>query len=332
METLIPIIQDAFSKPELVISILVFTTVVLLVLGGAFILSGGNPVQRRLQTRVGKGALASAVTGGSGTLRKLAGGAKGSELLRKLGKSTSGKGEEKGSRIRQRLIQAGYAGPAAVSVYFLSRIALAFILPFLALVVTPIVAGSLPPEKLFLIGMTAVILGFFLPVVFIAKVISTRQRDAREGFPDALDMLLVCVEAGLSLAAALNRVGAEIGRARPMLGAHFKQVAQEMQAGNSREQALRNLADRIGIDEVRSLVTLLLQSDALGTSIAQSLRVHAEEMRKTRLLRAEERANKLPAKMAIPLVLFILPCLMSVIMTPVIIRIYRAIGPVMGGG
>lgn len=327
MESLFLNIQDAFSRPELVFSVLIFSTVVLLVLGGAVMFSGGNRVQRRLETRVRKGIKAGAATGNTGSLRKSAGGAKSEGLLRLLAKSTSGKDGKRISRVRQKLVQAGFSGPTAVSVYFLSRIFLALTIPAVALVITPYVAGSLPTEQLTLIAMVAAIAGFYLPMVFVGMKISNRQRDAREGFPDALDMLLVCVEAGLSLAAALNRVGAEIGRARPMLGDHFKLVAQEMQAGESREQALRNLADRIGIDEVSSLVTLLLQSDALGTSIGQALRVHAEEMRKTRLLRAEEQANKLPAKMAIPLVLFILPCLMSVIMTPVIIRVYRALGP-----
>ncbi|UCH49059.1 MAG: type II secretion system F family protein, partial [Betaproteobacteria bacterium] len=110
-------------------------------------------------------------------------------------------------------------------------------------------------------------------------------------------------------------------------GEQFKLVALEMQAGKSREQALRNMADRIGIDEVRSLVTLLLQSEKLGTSIGQSLRVHADEMRRRRLVRAEDNANKLPAKMAVPLVCFILPSLMTVIMTPVVIRIIREVLP-----
>ena len=324
METLIPNIQEAFSRPELVFSVLIFSAVVLLVLGGAVMFSGGNPVQRRLQTRVKKGATTSAASGNAGWLRKDNGGAKGNELLRKLEKSNAGKNGQIASRVRQKLVRAGFPGPNAVSIYFSSRVALALVLPIAAVAMIPYVAGSLPPERLALIAAVAVLIGFYLPVYYTSRKISLRQRDAREGFPDALDMLLVCVEAGLSLAAALNRVGSEIGSARPMLGAQFKLVAQEMQAGSSREQALRNLADRIGIDEVRSLVTLLLQSDALGTSIAQSLRVHADEMRKMRLLRAEEQANKLPAKMAIPLVLFILPCLLSVIMTPVIIRVFRA--------
>lgn len=324
METLILNIQDAVSGPETILSILVFSAVVLLVLGGGAMLAGGNPVQRRLQSRVRRSATMAA---GGAPLRRDGG----KSVLRRLDAAVGTSDDEKLSRIRKKLVQAGYASSSAVNIFFLSRILLALFIPVTVLVAVPVFAGSLPTDKLLLVGMGSVIAGFYLPVMFIRHKIDRRQLDAREGFPDALDMLLVCVEAGLSLAAALNRVGAEIGQARPLLGHHFKLVAQEMQAGKSRENALRNMADRIGIEEVRSLVTLLLQSDALGTSISQSLRVHAEEMRKMRLLRAEERANKLPAKMAIPLVLFILPCLMSVIMTPVIIRVYRSFSAAGGG-
>lgn len=324
MEILIQNIQNAFSNPELVFSILVFSAVVLLIMGGVAMVSGGDPVQRRLQARVRKAAPGKAFARSQGSLRNITGGAKGGDSLRRMKKGASGADEQKQSRIHMKLVRAGYAGPNAVNIYFISRVVLALVLPVTAMTIIPLVAGSLPPGQLIGIVITLAAMGFYAPVYFTTLKIRNNQTSAREGFPDALDMLLVCVEAGLSLAAALNRVGAEIGQARPMLGGQFRQVAQEMQAGSSREQALRNLADRIGIDEVRSLVTLLLQSDALGTSIGQSLRVHAEEMRKSRLLRAEEQANKLPAKMAIPLVLFILPCLLSVIMTPVIIRVYRA--------
>ncbi len=323
MENLILNAQEVISDPEFILSLLVFSAVVLLFLGGVSLVTAGSRVRRRLQTRVQRPGTAT----GSAMAARQRSGPRANSFLHKLEKSVTGKDDPKVSLIRQKLVQAGYDQPTALITYFLIRIGLSVVFPVGLLVSLPLFAGSLPPEKLFLIAMLAVVAGFYLPVLWVARKISSRQLDAREGFPDALDMLLVCVEAGLSLAAALNRVGAEIGVARPLLGEHFKLVALEMQAGKSREQALRNLADRIGIDEVRSLVTLLLQSDALGASISQSLRVHAEDMRRTRLLRAEEQANKLPAKMAIPLVCFILPCLISVIMTPVIIRIVRVLLP-----
>ena len=295
-----------------------FVAVVLFVLGGAGILAGGDPVSRRMRARVSAAR--------PGAPKKSVQPQRSKEFLRKLEQRAS-RDQAKISLIRQRLIQAGYMGAHAVGAYYAARITLACTLSILTLVIFTVFGEAKSTNELMLTGILGALIGYFFPMVVVSLRIDRRQRDARIGFPDALDMLLVCVEAGLSLAAALNRVGQEIGNARPLLGEQFKLVALEMQAGKSREQALRNMADRIGIDEVRSLVTLLLQSEALGTSIAQSLRVHADEMRRRRLVRAEEHANKLPAKMAIPLVCFILPSLMSVIMSPVAIRIVRNVLP-----
>lgn len=326
MDILIQDIQGSFGTPETLFLVSMFAAVVLLVMGGAGVLAGANPVKRRLNThvrRVGPGA------------------AKGQQAssIAKAGKGHARKVEKRGSEshsakistLRRKLIMAGYMGPGAVSIFLSLRIAAAAILPVAALIAAPYFAGSLPPAQLALVGAVAAVIGFYLPSFWVFRRTEARQDDARRGFPDALDMLLICVEAGFSLAAALNRVGQEIGEARPLLGEQFRLVALEMQAGKSREQALRNLADRIGINEVRSLVTLLLQSESLGTSIGLSLRVHAEEMRRKRLVRAEEKGNKLPTKMAFPLICFILPALMSVIMTPLIIRFIRVLAPTLSG-
>lgn len=320
MENIILELQDLASNPQFVLLTIVFVAVGLFVLGGGGLLAADNAVRRRLKTRVGAGKAAMPGKAGNSVRSAVAS----SNLLRKVEKHAAKNNEERTSIIRRRLVQAGYMGRNAVGAYFLSRAVLGFFAPVAVLTLIPVLAGSLPPARLMILGIASSVVGFYAPVVWLYLRVKDRQQSAREGFPDALDLLLVCVEAGLSLAAALSRVGQEIGAARPQLAQQFKLVALEMQAGTSREQALRNLSDRVGIDEVRSLVTLLLQSDALGTSIGQSLRVHADEMRKRRLLRAEEQANKLPVKMAFPLVVFILPCLLTVIMTPVVIRIFRA--------
>lgn len=321
MENLMLQLQGALGNPEMLILLTMFTAVVLLVLGGATVLAGGNPVKRRLHTRVRR----VGPTSRSG--RKIAKVGKG--IASQLEKNQD---REKVSSIRRKLIEAGYMGSSAVSIFLLSRVALAVAMPVAALMTLPFAGPKLPdPSDLMLVGMIMAVLGFYLPSAWVAHRTAVRQKEARRGFPDALDMLLVCVEAGLSLAAALNRVGQEIGKARPLLGDHFRLVALEMQAGKSREQALRNMADRVGIDECRSLVTLLLQSESLGTSIGQSLRVHAEEMRRRRLITAEEKANKLPVKMTIPLVCFILPSLISVVLIPLIIQFIRVLLPVLTG-
>ena len=320
MESVILELQSLASNPHVVLLTTVCVAVVLFVLGGGGLLAADNTVRRRLKTRVGTGRAATAGKAGNSVRSAVAN----SKLLRKLENHAARNNEERVPIIRRRLIQAGYMGRNAVGAYFFSRIVLGFAAPVAVLALTPIFAGSLPPARLMILGIASSMVGFYIPALWVTFRVKDRQQSAREGFPDALDLLLVCVEAGLSLAASLNRVGQEIGTARPLLAQQLKLVALEMQAGKSREQALRNLSERVGIEEVRSLVTLLLQSDALGTSISQSLRVHADEMRKRRLLKAEEQANKLPVKMAFPLVVFILPCLLTVIMTPVIIRIFRA--------
>lgn len=320
MDNAILLLQGNIGNTELLILILMFSAVVLFILGGATVLAGGNPVKRRLHTRVRRAGSAPA----GGQIAKV-----GKGIATRLNKNQD---QEKVSSIRRKLIEAGYMGPSAVSVFLLSRVLAAIILPPLVLLVTPFAVQPLPePSELAFIGACMAIIGFYLPSLWVARCTSKRHTESRQGFPDALDMLLVCVEAGLSLAAALNRVGQEIGRARPLLGEHFRLVALEMQAGKSREQALRNMADRVGIDECRSLVTLLLQSESLGTSIGQSLRIHAEEMRRRRMITAEEKANKLPVKMTIPLVCFILPSLMSVVLIPLIIQFIRVLAPALSG-
>lgn len=320
MDNLILQLQGDLGNSEMLILALMFSAVVLLVLGGATVLAGGDSVKRRLRTRVRR----SGPTKAGGQIAKA-----GKDLATRFDKNQD---QEKVSSIRRKLIEAGYMEPSAVSIFILSRILMAVVLPPLVLLAIPYTVQPLPePSKLALVGAMMAAVGFYLPSLWVAHRTEKRHTQSRQGFPDALDMLLVCVEAGLSLAAALNRVGKEIGRARPLLGEHFRLVALEMQAGKSREQALRNMADRVGIDECRSLITLLLQSEALGTSIGQSLRIHAEEMRKRRLITAEEKANKLPVKMTIPLVGFILPSLMSVVLIPLIIQFIRILAPVLTG-
>jgi tight adherence protein C len=319
MDTLLLQLQGLSANSETLILVTMFSAVVLLVLGGATVLAGGDPVKRRLNAHVRR---TRAVARSGGRISKM-----GRDLANQLEKNRD---VEQISSLRRKLIEAGYMSPSAVSTYLLLRLTFAVIFPVSALMAIPFVDQQLPePTELMVMGMAMAVLGFYLPSAWLAHRTAVRQKQARQGFPDALDMLLVCVEAGLSLAAALNRVGQEIGKARPLLGEHFRLVALEMQAGKSRDQALRNMADRVGIDECRSLVTLLLQSESLGTSIGQSLRVHAEEMRKRRLIVAEEKANKLPVKMTIPLVCFILPSLISVVLIPLIITFIRVLLPVL---
>jgi tight adherence protein C len=191
-------------------------------------------------------------------------------------------------------------------------------------------AANLPSSwwvVLLLIGV-----GFYGPTLWLRHRIRMRERAVQEGFPDALDMLLVSVEAGLGLDAAIARVASEIRAAHPIIADEFGVVGLEVRAGKSRHAVLRDMAERIGVDEVSSLVTVLNQSNRFGTNVADALRVYASEMRNSRMMRAEERANKLPVKLSIAVVLCMLPAMFAVILGPIVIKVVRVLLPTTLGG
>lgn len=185
-------------------------------------------------------------------------------------------------------------------------------------------------QALYAAGVLAV-LAWAVPARLRAWRASRRREALRRGFPDALDMMVVCVEAGLGLDAALNRVAVEIAQAQPPIAAELTQIGRELRAGRERGTVLRNFAHRAGLPEVASFATLLIQSEALGTGVARSLRVQAEDMRASRMLRAEEQAHTLPVKLTIPLVFCILPAMIVVVLLPSALAIWRDILPHLGG-
>ena len=229
------------------------------------------------------------------------------------------------SLLRRRLMGAGYYRPAAIGYFYFARIGLAAGFITLLAVAAPSLVTRLPEHMLPLIGLAGIAIAFYFPDIWVALRTRSRQQQYREGFPDALDLLVVCVEAGLSLDAAISRVGQEIGSAHPAIAENMALMSLELRAGGSRADALHNLAERMGIDEVRSMVTLLLQSEELGTSIADALRVYGDDMRSRRMLTAEGKAQVLPVKLALPLGFFVFPTMIIVILLPVMIRIYRVI-------
>lgn len=325
METVLFELRAMLVGSELVSLSLVFGAALLTVLGVAS-LFGRDEVEDRIG-RAGRGS----DEGRGATLRDREVDFRYRVLFERLQRTFEPNDEREKTALRLRLIRGGFMRPSAILAYYLWRLGLAVALPIIALAGIALFVGSVSPNILLVAAIAACIAGYYLPHLFLRHRISERQRAAREGFPDALDMLLVCVEAGLGLSAAIERVGREVGRSHPILAEQFGLVGLEMRAGTSRGDALKNLARRLGVDEVNAFVTLLVQSETLGTSIADSLRVYAQEMRTARLMRAEELANKLPVKITIPLGLGILPCLIIVIMTPVAIRIVRSIFPHMGG-
>jgi tight adherence protein C len=194
-------------------------------------------------------------------------------------------------------------------------------------------SGSSPSvTKLYFSLIIAAAMGLYIPSLFIRVRADRRQQELVNGFPDALDLMLVCVEAGLGLEAAFARVGMEITTSHPRLAEQFGAVVLELRAGRSHEDALRRMADRAGADEIRAFATLLIQSTKLGSSIAQTLRTYASEMRERRRMRAEEKAHRLPVLISIPLVACMLPVMIGVLMLPAAIRVVRAVLPALQGG
>jgi tight adherence protein C len=225
--------------------------------------------------------------------------------------------------LRTGLVRAGYRRGDAVLVLIGSKVLCAALLP-----VIWIAAGYAMAKPLGnVLGVSVVlgVLGFYVPTVYIGIRLSQRRGEIQSALPDALDLLVVCVEAGLGLGAALQRVGQEIRLASPQLSDELALVNSEMQTGVSRMDALRNLAERTGVEELFSLVAMLIQTDRLGTSIAMSLRAHADSMRTRRRQRAEELARKASIKLAFPLVLLIFPALMVVILGPAGIQLIKAL-------
>ena len=234
--------------------------------------------------------------------------------------------------LRKKLAAAGYSATYAPRVYTLVRLVLVIGLPLLmfGLIWT---SGSSPGIiKIYAAVVISALAGLYLPSVFIAAKADRRQREIINGFPDALDLMLVCVEAGLGLDSAFARVGMEMVTSHPKLAEQFGAVVLELRAGRSHEDALRRMADRAGAEEIRAFATLLIQSSKLGSSIAQTLRVYAAEMRERRRMRAEEKAHRLPVLLSLPLVGCMLPVMIGVLMLPAIIRVIRTMVPAMAGG
>lgn len=234
--------------------------------------------------------------------------------------------------LRQRLIAAGFAATYAPRVYTLIRLILVLALPLLLLLLFAATGSTPSLLKLYMTLIIAAALGLYVPSLFIRAKADRRQREIINGFPDALDLMLVCVEAGLGLEAAFSRVGMEMTTSHPLLAEQFGAVVLELRAGRSHEDALRRMADRAGVDDIRAFATLLVQSTKLGTSISQTLRTYSAEMREKRRMRAEEKAHRLPVLLSIPLVACMLPTMIGVLMLPAVIRVMRAVLPALHGG
>jgi tight adherence protein C len=225
--------------------------------------------------------------------------------------------------VRQFLLQGGFAGAAVVPIYWGTRAMLTLGFGAFGLLVFPLLVGSALAVAIAAFWFAA--LGWILPPFVVRWRVKARQRIVIRALPDALDMMVVCVEAGLALNQALVRVSEEIVHVSPLMSEQLALVNLEIRAGTSREEALRNLGERTGVDDVRSLVTMLIQTDRFGTSIASALRVHADTLRTKRRQRAEEASAKTTIKLLFPLVFFVFPAMFVVILGPAMIQIVRTL-------
>jgi tight adherence protein C len=253
------------------------------------------------------------------------------KLVNSVEKSGLSLVDSKDEALRHKLAAAGFTGSYAPRVYTLVRLVLVIALPVLVFTAFWVSGSSPSLIKLYFALVIAAALGLYLPNIFVRAKADRRQRDLINGFPDALDLMLVCVEAGLGLEAAFSRVGMEMTSSHPRLAEQFGAVVLELRAGRSHEDALRRMADRAGADEIRAFATLLIQSTKLGSSIAQTLRTYASEMREKRRMRAEEKAHRLPVLISVPLVGCMLPVMIGVLMLPAAIRVVRAVLPALAG-
>ena len=245
-----------------------------------------------------------------------------SRLLGPLSKVFSG--GSKHEQLRERMLYAGLRSPAAMSIFLGVKAALGAALPLT--VIMALLAQHVPPQKTIMITGLVAILGLRLPNLWLGSRMRARQRAIAAGLPDTLDLMVVCVESGLGLDAALNRISDELVSVYPEISEELVLVNLEMRAGASRADALRNLGMRTGVEDVKSLAARLVQSDRFGTSIARSLRTHADTLRNRRRQRAEEAAAKTTVKLLFPLVFFIFPALFVVLLGPAAIKVFQVLG------
>jgi len=290
----------------------IFVSLLVTAVGMALSTSGGAAtIERRLEEVAG--VMPKPVDDENTFDKKLA------DALKRLGNAVPKSPSEMG-KLQQRLVTAGYRRNEAVGIFLGIRVGLALLL--FALLSTPILF-----RPSFITALAACGIGYVLPGMLLARIAKRRQHKIRLGLPDALDLLVVSVEAGLGLDQAIQRVADELAFAHPELADEMRLINLELRAGKARGEALRNFGERTQVDDVISLVAMLIQTDKFGTSVAQSLRVHSETSRTKRRQRAEEAAAKTGVKMVFPLVFCIFPAIWVVTIGPAAIKFVQVLGP-----
>ena len=241
------------------------------------------------------------------------------------------KSAEELSATKMKLLRAGYRGKGAVRLFHFSQFALGLGVLVIGLILTLIKSTQqeMTMQTMVLYTILPAAAGYYLPQYWVQRRIQSRQQEITDGFPDALDMMLVCVEAGQSLDQSIIRIATEARAGYPALAEEFEMVAHEVKAGKERVVVLRDMSERVGLPDITSFVTTLIQSSSFGTSIADALRVYSAEMRDKRVMRAEEKANTIPTKLTLGTMLFTLPPLLVILIGPSLFR-FASLMP--GGG
>jgi len=242
-----------------------------------------------------------------------------SDIVTDLGRRATPGNAEQISELRFTLMRAGLLGQKAVSIYFAARLLMVILPQILLLYLVPQLS-LIDPILPLTASLFLAIFGLTLPGVYIRGRTKRLELEYKEGFPDMMDLLVACVEAGMSIDAAVTRVSEEIADRYPNLALHLKINALELRAGRSRQDSWKNFSQRLGIEESSSLTTMLRQAEEMGSSIGNTLRVFSKDMRKRRMLAAEEQALALSAKLSLPLILFVFPTLLGVLILPAIVR------------
>jgi tight adherence protein C len=242
----------------------------------------------------------------------------GSDKLDKFAGFLEPKTEEEMSTARLKMTRAGYRGRNAVRTFHAIQFSLGlfFLICGVIYAIVASATGEVSTTKLILSVLIPGAVGYYIPKYWIEKRVQSRQQEIQDGFPDALDMLLVCVEAGQSLDQGIIRVSKELRAGYPAMAEEFEIVSAEVKAGKEKTAVLRSFSERSGVSDVASFVTVMIQSQTFGTSIAEALRVYASEMRDKRVMRAEEKANKLPTKMTLGTMMFTVPPLLVILVGP----------------
>lgn len=306
---------------------LIFVAVFLGMLGVGFVLMRGADVRDRLRAITPESALEKSRNDApSGPIAQAL-----MRVAEPVAKLATPEEEEKLTQLRARFLHAGLRKASAPIVFFAAKAFLVIALPLAFMTMQSVGVLKVGGNPAFMLLLSCAALGYYVPNVVLNRLIMRRQREIFEAFPDAIDLMIVCVEAGLGLDMAISKAAEEIRLRSTELADELDMISLELRVGASRERALRNFAIRTGLEEVSAFVTMLLQADRFGTSLAESLRVHADSLRTRRRQRAEEAAAKIPLKLLFPLIFFIFPSLLLVLMGPAMIQIYRIMLPTMSG-